>query len=260
MPVEWITDGTIKKFNWRDDGSAGTAALILFFTLCHYTSERIARPTDVMEKPIKDSLLTGPVNQIHIVPKPAFMSMPFEITPIQPVIEPDVGAMVASLTYDDLSELTGLSRKLIAAGLRKLVERKMIWLADRASSYGIAGLEEKKRWAKLPGKRLLSQARTSFVPFSSFFLRSKHELNAMKMYLYFASVRDNSSPFSEPSFETIFAKTGVPERDIPAANSFLVTAGMIVRTRPSSTDDVKKYQSNQYYMAGHQDFFKKPAT
>lgn len=284
MPTEWIQDGTIKKFSWKSDGSAGTAALMLFFTMCHYASERFTRPTDVAVEPsmagplkIEEQIATivsesGETVQVHVRPNPDILFVPPSPETLPPWMRPPtepteklsppaeqteelVGTMVARLTYDDLGALTGLSRKLIAAGLKLLVERKMIWRIDDAGSYGIVGFGKGKRWAKLPGLVHLSAAKTSFVPFTHFHLRSKHELNAMKMYLYYVQVRDRAKPYSEPSFETIYARTGVPERDIPTANSLLLTTRLLARAGRESTTDAKQHESNHYYLNGYKALF-----
>lgn len=91
--------------------------------------------------------VTGPV---LVMPNPGFVQVPFalagRVAPAEQVDEvagshheaPD--ALVARLTYDDLSALTGgLSRDRINAGLKKLIEQKMIWRVDRSSSYGLTG-------------------------------------------------------------------------------------------------------------------------
>ncbi len=164
-------------------------------------------------------------------------------------------ATVSRLTYEDMNALTGLSKKLISAGIQILIAREFIWRVDGAGTYGIFGLGEGENWAKLPGLALMSKAQTSFSPFQHFFLRSKHELNALKLYFYYAVTRDRAKPYSEPSFERIFEKTGVSERDIASANSLLISSGLLARTRPVPSDDAKKFESNHYYMTGYNHLF-----
>jgi hypothetical protein len=130
---------------------------------------------------------------------------------------------IAHSSYDHLGQLTGLSRKLISAGLEVLVQMLMIERVGsvRSGDYRIQDLEPGDRWAKLPGQALLSAGKTNFEPLTRFDLRSKYALAAMKLYCYYASTRDHRSAYSHPSFETSFERTGVAERDIPRANSLL---------------------------------------
>jgi hypothetical protein len=171
-----------------------------------------------------------------------------------------IEALVVRLTYDELNVLTGLSRERISAGLKKLVEEQMIWKLDGSGSYGLTGFGPRKRWAKLPGSALTSAGGTSFIPFSHFKLRSKHELNALKLHLYYAHSRDKVSAYSEASFETIFMRLGVQERDIPIANSLLLSSGILVRTKAMETSDAKQHGANNYYLNGYTSFFIKKAS
>jgi hypothetical protein len=255
MPVEWVTDERIKKFTWPSDGSAGTAALMLFFVFCHFSSERIARARRSAE-PVSAGVAPGDANpySAHLVVTPAtgFSAGALALVGVQLPEQVRV-QMVAHLTYDELSALTGLSRKLISGGLKLLETRKMVtrYGSARTGDYCLEGLEEGKRWAKLPGQALLSPAKTEFLPLTRFSLRSKHELNALKLHLYYASVRDRTKPYSQSSFETTWNNIGVPERDIPKANSLLLSTGLLSRFGRDTGEDAKQYESNRYYMEGY---------
>lgn len=214
MPTEWIDDGTIGTFQWNQDRSTGTAALIIFFTLCHYAA--------------------------------LYASNPF------------IDAVMATrLTYDDINHLTGLSRKLISKGLSRLEAAGMISrLDDSSGRYAISGLDSGQRWAKLPCRALLSPAKTSFHPFLSFTLRSLHELNAMKLYLYYVGIRDRKHPYSASKYETICRRVIVSERHIPGANALLVATGLLSRIeRRVDGDEDQPYGANHYFMAGYKDVF-----
>jgi hypothetical protein len=39
MPVDWCGDERLKSFTWRTERAAGTAALMLYFVICHLASE-----------------------------------------------------------------------------------------------------------------------------------------------------------------------------------------------------------------------------
>jgi hypothetical protein len=267
LPTLWITDGRIRDFVWKTDGAAGTAALILYVVLCHCAVERGVLPKANTEASAAAPLSTAEQYAMHLgdaQPSSAYWTAANQYEPAV-LVETDY---IAYLTYDAMGELTGVSRKLIAAGLKLLVERHMIERvgSERSGEYRIADLEPLKRWAKLPGQALLSPAKTCFLPLTRFDLRGKHSLNAMKLYLYYASVRSTPMAYSQPSFETSFLRTGVQERDIPRANSILLSVGLLARySRPdfSDDDDVSMddpkvgYGSNRYYMTGYASLFAK---
>lgn len=338
IPTDWILNGEIQAFAWKDDGSAGTASLMLFYALCQFAYERPLRPGEIappknvevaaeglgiacqpQSRPSVDVVPNTASVQppatteasasqnppwaqflapsaetasqtvgvagigggalpgtLHVRPNPAILAGPqlvecgasqggtwgrtagtVESDNFQAVVVADAhhAATVARLTYEDINALTGLSKKLISAGIKKLVERQLIWRVDGSGTYGILALTRGKHWAKVPGQALMSKGQTSFLPFNHFSHRSKHELNALKVYFYYAATRDRAKPYSEPSFEKIFVRTGVSERDIPRANSLLITSGLLASTRSAPTEDTKKYESNHYYMMGHSSLF-----
>ena len=57
-------------------------------------------------------------------------------------------------------------------------------------------------------------------------LRGKLD-HALKLYLYFASVRDNQRLISMASHEVIHARTGIPESDIRRAHRLLTSVGLL---------------------------------
>lgn len=166
-------------------------------------------------------------------------------------------SLVARATYDDLAELAGLSRDRVSAGLQKLLAMKMIWRVDRSSTYGLSGYGPGKRWAKLPGQVLLSGAGTTFEPFSHFRLRSRNELNALKLHFYYASTRPRDAFYSMVAYPTIHSRIGIPEREIPRANSLLLSCGILARTRGLPSEDAREHESNKYYLTGYDHFMNK---
>ena len=292
MPVGWIQDGKLKQFDWAE-GSQGTAALMIYFSMCQFAVERQLRPSEIPEpsssmaqEAIPSSPVARPMQVLFgssvpaavshslqdaqhqastfVKPNPDFVAL-FGATKAQNAddVESEVGNagvewpeyLVARLTYDDLGALTGLSRARISAGLQKLIRVGMIWRVDESSSYGLVGFGSRKRWAKLPGSALLSAGRTEFYPFKHFTLRSKHELNALKLHLYYANARSQENAYCEVSYRVIHERTGVPERDIPRANSFLISCGILQRTRGLPSEDVKQHEANKYHLTGYEGFF-----
>ncbi|MBR7989516.1 hypothetical protein KDX04_27170 [Burkholderia cenocepacia] len=263
MPTEWITDARITEFKWTSDGSAGTAALMLFFVLCQCVSDRRLRTIEnepvvidqlaanAIVSPYAQHLSTDVVSEIdaHVA---ALAGVDLDGA------QPAIVEAVAHLTYDEFGDLTGLSRHSISVGLKLLEARGMIrrYSSTRSSEYVVTGLEPLKRWAKLPGRALLSHAQTTFKPFAHFSLRSKIELNALKLHYYYASVRNAQHAYSECTFETIHKKTGVAERDITRANAFLINAGLMSRCgREELEPGSQVYSANRYYMEGYNGLF-----
>ncbi|CAJ7176038.1 MULTISPECIES: replication protein [Burkholderia cepacia complex] len=263
MPTEWITDSRIMEFKWTSDGSAGTAALMLFFVLCQCVSDRRLRTIEsgpVVVDQLAANAIVSPYAQ-HLSDDAAG-EIGLHVAALAGVdldgAQPAIVEAVAHVTYDEFGDLTGLSRKSISAGLKLLEERGMIrrYSSTRTSEYVVKGLEPLKRWAKLPGRALLSPTQTSFKPFAHFSLRSKNELNALKLHFYYASVRNAQHAFSECTFETIHKKTGVAERDITRANAFLLNAGMMSRYGREELElGSQIYSANRYYMEGYNGLF-----
>ncbi len=157
---------------------------------------------------------------------------------------------VAEGTYVDLGEATGLSRALISAGLQRLQTLGLIAPegSHQKRRYKITWPAE-HRFFKLPCQAITNG--NVIVPFKNFTMRSKHELHAMKLYLYFASIRTNHLPYSMASYETIFERTRIPERDIRRAISVLICAGLLegVDREHSKTRGVN--EPNKYYLKGY---------
>lgn len=158
---------------------------------------------------------------------------------------------LAEGTYVDLGEATGLSRALISAGLQRLVALDLIAPegSHQKRRYKINWPQE-HRFFKLPCQAIVSG--NVIRPFKHFTLRSKHELHAMKLYLYFASIRGNHTFYSMASYETIFDRTRIPERDIRKAISLLIGVGLLVSVDRDHRQMLDKNEPNKYYLAGYQ--------
>ncbi len=307
MPTAWIGAGVLQQFQWKEDGSAGTAALMIYFVLCQLASPRPLRASEKQEPekeavaapqaagsiPIYDDLteLTADtippwLKGVHSVASSASLSDPDGkvLVPPNPSILQTLGgwgnttsanpsdlktevtdseipdSLVARATYDDLAMLAGLSRARVSAGLQKLLAMKMIWRVDQSSTYGLSGYGPGKRWAKLPGQALLSDAGTTFQPYTHFRLRSRTELNAVKLHFYYASTRGKNALYSMVAYPMIQMRTGISEREIPRANSLLVSCGILARTRGLPSEDAMTHESNKYYLTGYDSFIPKKAA
>lgn len=157
---------------------------------------------------------------------------------------------LAEGTYVDLGEATGLSRKLISGGLQRLAALGLIEPegSHQKRRYKINWPAE-HRFFKLPCQAIVSG--NVIRPFENFTMRSKHELHAMKLYLYFAAIRGNHSFYSMASYERIFERTRVPERDIRKAISVLINAGLLMSVDRDHRQMLDKNEPNKYYLVGY---------
>ena len=157
--------------------------------------------------------------------------------------------VVAEATYPELSEMTDLSRSLIANGLKRLAALNLITFSGSAQKrrYWITGPHTP--WFKLPCQAIIVKD-GAVGPFKTFTLRSKHELHALKLFLYLATCRDNKAKFSMVSYETIHARTGISERDIRRAISLLISSGLLENVDREFSNTLKVNEANKYYLTG----------
>lgn len=159
--------------------------------------------------------------------------------------------LIAKASYGELTEMTYLSRKLVSEGLRVLIEFGLIAKRGNMQSreYEIVG--QFTKWFKLPCKPIVT--RGAIEPFKHFTLRTKHDLNALKLYLYLASVRVNLLNYSSAKYETICERTGIQERDIRRAIVLLTVSGLVVNVEKSGDRSAENFQGpNRYFFKGHE--------
>jgi hypothetical protein len=157
---------------------------------------------------------------------------------------------VAHATYDALQKSTSLSRTLVATGVARLVELDLIRPlgSHQKRRYLIVSKGKTGGWFKLPSAPIVRNQ--TIFPFGNFTLRSKHELHALKLYLYLAARRVNAQEFTLVSYENIFERIGVSERDIRKATSLLINSGLLRNVHRESDVAQKHFGPNQYYMTG----------
>lgn len=221
MPTAWIFDGRLATdFTWGSSGranrSAATAGLMLWIALVTRANEYFGD---------------------------ASSSIPT--------------ALRVMLTYNALKELTGLSRSLISTGLSALEETGLIKIESigRASRYELKDFNPMRGWCKLPSRALYTRGKYKTIDaFKHFQKRTVCELDALKLYLYFAAIRQNQELFSQAKFATIQAHTGVPEKRIARAHSFLLATGLLAQISKEPPKN-GEYFPNHYYLLGYMDLF-----
>lgn len=160
------------------------------------------------------------------------------------------GAQISAASYDDLQVATGLSRKLVANGLARLIELTLIEPigSHQKRRYLIVWKGVTGGWFKLPCQAITREQK--IMPFANFTLRSKHELHAMKLYLYLAARRRNERQDSLASYETINRAIGIPEKDIRKAISLLIGVGLLRSVHRDHEVELNSYGPNQYFLTG----------
>ena len=139
------------------------------------------------------------------------------------------GKGTVTLSYDKLSDLTGISRTKVSKGLKVLDSLSMIEtkLVGRTNVYSIINFECLSGWAKLPARGLYDKGMSIVQGFTSFNLRSKVELHALKIYLVITAFRNNATNHTQLSDEKISEYSFVQKNDIKSALSLLVANKLI---------------------------------
>lgn len=215
---------TLKSLTWKRDGDGSAArdaaALMIFIVLLFIRTERST---------VRD--LLG--------------------------METTLLEQVADISYDGLEEATGLSRSLIRQGLARLEALRLVRPEGSAQKRLYVLPQAPGRWFKLPCRAVMN--REGIAAFKTFNLRSKHELNALKLYLYLADIRDRDKAHSEASYETIFKRLDIPERDIRRAINILTTSGLLAKVQRESDRETSSWGPNKYFLKGHEDMFRPPS-
>lgn len=138
------------------------------------------------------------------------------------------------LTYDQLCHATSLSRAKVAGGLAILEARGLIErVARQRSGYLILDYNAQANWAKLPVRGLYRGDRVH--AFTEFKLRSRVELDAIKLYFLFAARRHKELNMAPISYEKITEHAGVANDRIRPALNILAVNDLVHTERFTST-------------------------
>lgn len=126
------------------------------------------------------------------------------------------------LTYDEMSQITSLSRAKVASGLGMLDDWGLIKRSreGRRTFCEISGYGTEP-WAKLPSKGIYDAKLRTIPAFREFRLRNKFELHALKLYLMIIARRDRKTNLAHLTYEQFENLTAVRGADIKRALMFL---------------------------------------
>lgn len=155
-------------------------------------------------------------------------------------------AGTARVSYTDLQDITGLSRTVIAAGLRKLEEQNIIRInkEGKTSTYQLVDAYFEKEWGKLPFRALYKSGK-SIGFFYDLKLRKKVELDALKVYLLIVAFRDSALNYMSMAYPKISEYTGVQKNHIKSAVSFLVVNNLIQVDQLSNAETREQDPTNR---------------
>lgn len=136
--------------------------------------------------------------------------------------------IIAHLSYDEISEGTGLSRAVIARSIKKLQEHALITCMGNARQrkYEVVKVKTNGGWCKLPCRPLFGEG-IKIKPFYQLHNRYLIELDALRLYVYLLSIRDNDEPYTKVSLTKVSEKTGIQTHEVQNAAALLNTIGLL---------------------------------
>jgi hypothetical protein len=162
--------------------------------------------------------------------------------------EVDGKSGIARVTYDQICNLTGLSRAKLSKGLDILKNIGVINPASQEtrSTYSLSDYANDP-WGKFPVKSMYSSGR--IIAFDEFRLRRVVELDALKLFFLFVARRDQHTNLASIGYEKIEEYAAVKRVRIKSAISFLASLSLVyVEHLPSQINSYGT--SNAYRIVG----------
>ncbi len=214
--------------------------------------------SDVINSPLHKLKWFGQAKSNYIAALMLYLTIVHHANDKQSLKDGSIGD--TQLSYDKLCELTRISRAKVSAGLKVLVQMNMITINNgvKPSILTVIGVQSGKQWAKLPAKGLYNRDLSFVRAFDSFKLRSKVELNALKIYLVLVTFRDVLSGSTKIGYDKLVEYSAVQRNDIKSALSFLVINDLI--QVDSKSTDLNAYSSCNIYWLKHIEPYKHNGT
>ncbi|HEJ9058697.1 hypothetical protein BFS14_00060 [Serratia fonticola] len=154
-----------------------------------------------------------------------------------------------SLTYDEMTEMVGLSRTLVSAGIKRLLALDLIDIEGaKKKRYMLKQDVNYKGWTKTPARPLFNEKGT-ITAFASFHNRYDYELNSLKLFLYLLFIRSNDKPYSVVTNAKIYQKTGMTYSEIHAAIGFMEACGLLISRKLETEGGNPLYDGNDNMQA-----------
>lgn len=158
---------------------------------------------------------------------------------------------VSDLTYDQFEVAASLSRVKISEGIKVLESRELISRSTaRRSRYRLCnyGRIEEGGWAKFPASRMYNGS-GQIVPFQTFRLRSRAELDALKLFFLFVGRRGTDTNAANISYDKIEQYTGIERNRIRTGISLLIE-NLMIQTEQQPSNSSEHGVSHAYRIAG----------
>ncbi len=157
-------------------------------------------------------------------------------------------------TYEEIQEVTNLSRKLISGGLKLLKEIGVISEADDGarSVYRLHGIDEGGKWCQLPQGHLLNNVKhMQRLKLFGEQIKRATSLHALKVYMLLLAFREIHSNATRMSYEKIMEYTGMRREDVALAVQVLATAQLC---RQATDEEIPRRKGdamhNRYLILG----------
>lgn len=159
----------------------------------------------------------------------------------------------ASLSYDDLMEMTGLSRSMIASGVKRLCQLGQLSVTREGrggkNRYFVAEYM-KGAWGRIPFRTVVGLGFDKRVQLlHEMSCRRSTDLNALKLYLLLCAHRSGASPYAMIGYDRIHDATGILRPRIRQAISILIEHNLVKVDHEKALND-RRNTPNSYYIFG----------
>lgn len=169
---------------------------------------------------------SGPDRSDNIAALMVYIAIVHHVNEVSMPEFPEPGC--TKLSYSELQEITGLSRKKISGGLKKLEALSIITTdkSEKTTVYKLVDNYFEKYWGKCPFQYLYDSGRQIRF-FHACNLRKRVELDALKIYLLLIAFRDTNINHAAIAYPKMTIYTGVDKNRIRHALSLLVANELI---------------------------------
>lgn len=213
---------------------------------------------EASDSPLRYMIWSGENKSDYIAALMLYMVLVHHVNEQNSLLSGEAGTV--SLSYEALCELTNISRTKVSKGLDVLERYDLVkrTTVGRINVYEVVGYLSYSGWAKLPAKGVYDKNLSHVEAFKSFKLRSKSELNALKIYLVLVAFRDDLTNHTMLGYDKISEYAFVQRNDIKSALSLLVAMKFI--HIDSIATEHNAYSTNNVYRLCYLEVYKHRGT